>query len=69
MLLAELIGFFPIRPKKDVRELASAYGISDFEMSDFCESIFEFADLGDAIDRNVKYSTGMRGLDLDLLQG
>ena len=56
-------GFFPDSTgRRNVRELASAYGISDFEMSDFCESIFEFADLGDAIDRNVRgYSTGMRG--------
>ncbi len=28
----------------------------------FCEEIIEFADLGDAIERNVRgYSTGMRG--------
>ena len=56
-------GFFPDSTgRQNVCELAEAYGISKERISDFSESIFRFASLGDAIERNVRgYSTGMRG--------
>jgi ABC-type polysaccharide/polyol phosphate transport system ATPase subunit len=42
--------------------LAKAYGVGDPDLESFCKSIFDFASLGDAINRNVRgYSTGMRG--------
>lgn len=48
--------------RQNVIELSRAYGINDLEREEFCDSIFNFAGLGDAIDRNVRgYSTGMRG--------
>lgn len=48
--------------RQNVIELAKAYGVEDQEIEEFCQSIFDFANLGDAIDRNVRgYSTGMRG--------
>jgi len=56
-------GFFPDSTgRQNVAELSRAYGISELERDEFCNSIFNFAGLGDAIDRNVRgYSTGMRG--------
>ncbi len=56
-------GFFPDSTgRQNVYELSRAYGISDLEREEFCNSIFNFAGLGNAIDRNVRgYSTGMRG--------
>ena len=53
------------------------FAYENLEMDVFCESIIDFASLGDAIDRNYRgYSTGMKGklgfgfmtaLDPDLL--
>ena len=56
-------GFFPDSTgMENILELAKAYGIGDDEIVDFVDSIIEFADLGEAIDRNVRgYSTGMKG--------
>jgi len=56
-------GFHPDIPgRQNVLELAEAYGIPSEGIEEFAQSIFEFAGLGDAIDRNVRgYSTGMRG--------
>lgn len=48
--------------RQNVLDLARAYGINNDSLERFGESIFEFASLGNAIDRNVRgYSTGMRG--------
>ena len=47
---------------QNVMELASAYGINDEDLEEFCSSVVTFADLGKAIDRPYKgYSTGMKG--------
>ena len=56
-------GFHPDIPgKQNVWELAGAYGIPSEEMESFAQSIFDFAGLGGAINRNVRgYSAGMRG--------
>ena len=56
-------GFLPdLTGRRNISELALAYGIREEEMDSFTESIIDFADLGDAIDRNFRgYSTGMRG--------
>ena len=43
-------------------ELSKAYGVDDEDITEFCDEICDFADIGDAIERNVRgYSTGMRG--------
>jgi ABC-type polysaccharide/polyol phosphate transport system ATPase subunit len=48
--------------RRNVEELARAYGIQKSEISDFTSSVIEFAQLGEAIDRNFRgYSSGMRG--------
>ena len=48
--------------RENILELARAYGIGKTELSEFAQSIIDFADIGDAIDRRVKgYSTGMKG--------
>ena len=54
-------GFFAdTSGRKNVTELALAYGVEDENMQDFCESLIEFAGLKDYIDRNVRgYSSGM----------
>ena len=56
-------GFYPdITGRMNVIEAARAYGVDKGQMDDFCESIINFASLGDAIDRNYRgYSTGMKG--------
>ncbi len=56
-------GFFPDSSgRKNVYELALAYGVEDENMQDFCDSVIEFAGLKDDIDRNVRgYSSGMKG--------
>ena len=56
-------GFLPdLTGRRNIAELALAYGVREEEMDSFTESIIDFADLGDAIDRNFRgYSTGMRG--------
>ena len=51
-----------ISGRKNVFELAQAYGVSKDEIDSFVLSVEEFADIGDAFDRNFGgYSTGMRG--------
>jgi len=48
--------------RQNILELASAYGVAERDIIGFCESIIEFAQIGDAIDRNFRgYSTGMKG--------
>ena len=48
--------------RQNVMELALAYGVKRSEIPEFTRSILEFADLDDAIDRNIRgYSTGMVG--------
>lgn len=48
--------------RQNVVELAMAYGIRDEEHVEFVESVIDFAEIGDAIDRRVKgYSAGMKG--------
>ena len=48
--------------RQNARELAKAYGAINEEIERFIGSVEEFADLGEAFDRNVAgYSTGMRG--------
>ena len=56
-------GFLPLLTgRQNVRELAKAYGIKDGDIDAFSESVEEFADIGEAYDRNFgTYSTGMRG--------
>jgi len=56
-------GFIPqLTGRQNVIELALAYGISKKELPKFIESIEEFADIGEAFDRNFSgYSSGMRG--------
>lgn len=56
-------GFLPhLTGGQNVIELATAYGIKDSELGEFYDSVVEFAEIGEAIDRNFKgYSTGMRG--------
>jgi len=48
--------------RKNVEELAPAYGVEKGDIQSFIESVEEFANLGEAFDRRVGgYSTGMRG--------
>ena len=48
--------------RQNISELGRAYGVKSEDLEEFSKSIFDFASLGDAIDRNVRgYSTGMRG--------
>jgi len=48
--------------RQNISELASAYGIPREEHDEFVESVIDFAEIGDAIDRRVKgYSGGMKG--------
>lgn len=48
--------------RQNARELGVAYGVKGEEISEFIDSVEEFADLGDGFERNVKgFSTGMRG--------
>ncbi len=48
--------------RQNIIELSKAYGIEEDNLDGFCSSIIEFADIGSAIDRNVRgYSNGMRG--------
>ena len=48
--------------KRNVTELAPAYGIKSEDIDLFVKSVIEFADIGDAIDRRVKgYSYGRKG--------
>ncbi len=56
-------GFLPdLTGRRNIAELALAYGIGEEKLEVFTKSIIDFADLGDAIDRNFRgYSTGMRG--------
>ncbi len=56
-------GFIPsMTGRENLRELGHAYGVEEGEIEEFSETVQEFAEIGDAIDRNVGgYSTGMRG--------
>jgi ABC-type polysaccharide/polyol phosphate transport system ATPase subunit len=48
--------------RENMLELGRAYGVSNTELHEFSQSIIDFADIGDAIDRRVKgYSGGMKG--------
>ncbi len=48
--------------RKNVEELASAYGVENSEIPNFVKSVEEFAGLDDAFDRRIGgYSTGMKG--------
>ena len=48
--------------RRNIHDLALAYGVNEDEIDQFCESIVEFTGLGDDIDRNVRgYSSGMKG--------
>ncbi len=71
-------GFDPnISGLKNVKLLASAYGIGEENLADFTESVIDFASIGDAVFRPFKgYSSGMKGklgfgfitaLDVDVL--
>ena len=47
---------------ENIIQLANAYGVGEQEIEDFVSSIVDFAEIGGAIDRNVRgYSTGMKG--------
>ena len=56
-------GFDPkISGIENVKQLGYAYGIAEAEINSFCNSIIEFAQLGEAINRNFGgYSSGMKG--------
>ena len=56
-------GFLPdLTGRQNVIELGRAYGVAPNEVEKFAESIEEFSQLDDAIDRRFgSYSTGMRG--------
>ena len=56
-------GFFPdATGMENILQLADAYGVGQEEIEDFVSSIVDFAEIGGAIDRNVRgYSTGMKG--------
>lgn len=56
-------GFTPnLSGKRNIIELAKAYGIEDKEIQVFYEEVVDFANIGDAIHRDVRgYSTGMKG--------
>lgn len=48
--------------RENLFELAASYGVSKSKRYDFVNSVIDFADIGDAIDRRVKgYSAGMKG--------
>lgn len=51
-----------ITGNENIRQLGLAYGIKNEEIDDFCKSIIEFSELGEAIFRNFGgYSSGMKG--------
>lgn len=56
-------GFFPDSTgRQNIEELATAYGVDEGEIQDFCDSVISFASLGSDIDRNIRgYSSGMKG--------
>ena len=56
-------GIFPdATGMENIFQLADAYGVAQEEIEDFVSSIVDFAEIGGAIDRNVRgYSTGMKG--------
>ena len=56
-------GFIPhISGRRNIYELAGAYGITDKNRKKFIQSVEEFAGLGEAFERNyIGYSAGMRG--------
>ena len=56
-------GFIPsMSGRENLAELALAYGINEEGVDEFSSTVQEFAEIGDAIDRNVGgYSTGMKG--------
>lgn len=56
-------GFIPyISGLDNLRELGLAYGVDPSDLEEFILEVREFAEIGDAIYRNVGgYSTGMRG--------
>jgi len=56
-------GFYPdLSGRKNIRELGSAYGVTKDELDSFEAKVIDFAQIGDAIDRDFRgYSTGMRG--------
>ena len=56
-------GFTPnLSGRRNIIELAKAYGIEDEEIQVFYEEVVDFANIGDAIYRDVRgYSTGMKG--------
>jgi len=56
-------GFYPdLSGRKNIRELGSAYGVAKDKLGDFEDKVIDFAQIGDAIDRDFRgYSTGMRG--------
>jgi len=48
--------------KENLIELGLAYGVKENELVEFVSTVEEFAEIGEAINRNVGgYSTGMRG--------
>jgi len=56
-------GFYPdLSGRKNIRELGSAYGVAKDKLGHFEDKVIDFAQIGDAIDRDFRgYSTGMRG--------
>ena len=56
-------GFIPLLTgRQNTRLLASVYGIEDHDIEDFISDVEDFANIGEAFDRQfVGYSTGMRG--------
>ena len=71
-------GFIPLLTgRQNVGLLASVYGIEDERIEEFISDVEQFANIGDAFDRQfIGYSTGMRGkvgfgfmtgIDADLL--
>ena len=56
-------GFYPdLSGRKNIRELGSAYGVAKDKLDHFEDKVIDFAQIGDAIDRDFRgYSTGMRG--------
>jgi len=51
-----------ITGRQNILELSKAYGIPNDKIEEVLNSVLEFSELGDAIDRNYRgYSTGMKG--------
>ena len=56
-------GFYPdLSGRNNIRELGSAYGVAKDKLDYFEAKVIDFAQIGDAIDRDFRgYSTGMKG--------